>query len=205
MKTLFLSIYVSLLLFGCGSPDLDDPKTLDDIIAEAIDNDKLQERGKEGEELYYAPNMQTPYSGWSKELYKNGQVEKLIQLKDGQWDGLFKMWYKNGQVEVEVHFLGGMQNGLETAWFENGQKTGEWMFENNKLNGLVTKWFKNGQKKLEANFKDDKLVTSTGWKPNGEKCPITNMIDGNGVVVEYSEDGTEEELFRYKDGERVYD
>ena len=58
MKTLVIAFFASLLLFGCGSPDLDDPKTLDDIIAEAIDEDKLQERGKEGEKLFYAPNKQ---------------------------------------------------------------------------------------------------------------------------------------------------
>jgi len=71
MKTLVIAFFASLLLFGCGSPDLDDPKTLDDIIAEAIDEDKLQERGKEGEKLFYAPNKQTPYTGWVKKLYEN--------------------------------------------------------------------------------------------------------------------------------------
>ena len=56
MKTLSISFFASLLLFGCGSPDLDDPKTLDDIIAEAMDEDKLQKRGRDGEILFYAPN-----------------------------------------------------------------------------------------------------------------------------------------------------
>ena len=27
------------------------------------------------------------------------------------------------------------------------------------------------------------------WKPNGEKCPVTNVVDGNGLVVIYDDDG----------------
>jgi hypothetical protein len=42
------------------------------------------------------------------------------------------------------------------------------------------------------------------WKPNGEKCPVTKLIDGNGVVLWYKKDGTEELRQTYKDGEKVY-
>ena len=48
-------------------------------------------------------------------------------------------------------------------------------------------------------------MTAVVWKPNGEKCPVTKLIDGNGVVVEYKEDGRE--LFRltFKNGEPIQD
>jgi antitoxin component YwqK of YwqJK toxin-antitoxin module len=84
----------ALLIAGCGSPDLDDKETLDEIIAKAIDEDKLQKRGKKGEELYYAPNKQTPYTGWSKSMYDNEQIAGLVQLKDGKEDGLTTLWYE---------------------------------------------------------------------------------------------------------------
>jgi antitoxin component YwqK of YwqJK toxin-antitoxin module len=41
--------------------------------------------------------------------------------------------------------------------------------------GLVTEYYKNG-----------KVMTSVGWKPNGEKCPVTNLKDGNGVKAYYT-------------------
>ena len=157
MKNLVIALFVSLLLCGCGSPDLDDPKTLDDIIAEAVDWDKLQKRGKKGKELYFSPNAQTPYSGWAKGMYENGQVVFLGYLKDG------------------------------------------------KGNGLSTEWYENGQKRFESNRKDGKLVTTTRWKPNGEKCSITNVVDGNGVVVVYNDDGTEDIRYTYKNGESFID
>ena len=71
MKKLLTAMFVALLMVGCGGPDLDDKETRNRSIAEAIDAEKLQWRGEEGEELYYAPNKQTPYSGWMKGMYDN--------------------------------------------------------------------------------------------------------------------------------------
>ena len=51
MKAILLSLFVALLMVGCGGLDLDDPETLDKIIAEAIEGTSLQKRGKKGEEL----------------------------------------------------------------------------------------------------------------------------------------------------------
>ena len=134
---------------------MDDPETLDGIIAEAIDGKKLQVRGKEGEKLAYAPNQETPYTGWVKRMYDNGQIEALAQVKDG------------------------------------------------KPVGPMTEWRKNGQKKSETTKKDGKLMSVVIWKPNGEKCPVTNIVDGNGVWVWYNDDGTEGGRTTFKDGEKV--
>ena len=48
-----------------------------------------------------------------------------------------------------------------------------------------------------------KLMTAVVWKPNGDKCTVTNVKDGNGVALWYSEDGTERGRRTYKDGEVV--
>jgi antitoxin component YwqK of YwqJK toxin-antitoxin module len=66
-------------------------------------------------------------------------------------------------------------------------------------------WYENGQKAREMNLKADKLMSAEVWKPNGEKCPVTNVVDGNGVIVWYKDDGTEELRQTYKDGELVKD
>jgi antitoxin component YwqK of YwqJK toxin-antitoxin module len=182
MKKLLTAMFVALLMVGCGSPDLDDKETVDEIIAEAIDKSTLQFRGKEGEELNYAPNEQTPYTGWVKEMHDNGQINYLLQFKDGK------------------------PNGLVTGWYENGQKKEEINFKDGKPNGLGTRWYEDGQKKSEENFKDGKPWTAIAWKPNGEKCPVTKIDkDGNGVRVFYKDDGTEQIRWTYKNGEIVRD
>ena len=183
MKKLLAATFVALLMVGCGggdsgsdSPesnqssaenppaaktaevakiDLDDNETLAKIITEAIDFNKLQNRGEKGEELLYAPNEQTPYTGWLKVMYGNGQINVLGQLKDG------------------------------------------------KEHGLWTWWYENGQKRSEHTYKDGKIVSATAWKPNGEKCPDTNLVDGNGIVCSYHKNGQKNKERTYKDGEEI--
>ena len=104
MKFNSILFAVLVLLGGCGEPNLDDPETLDKILAEAIDKEKLQKRGEEGEKLFYAPNEQTPYTGWMKNMFNNGQVETLAHYKNGEWDGLLTRWYDNGQKRAEGNF-----------------------------------------------------------------------------------------------------
>ena len=53
--------------------------------------------------------------------------------------------------------------------------------------------------------KDGKLVSSTVWKPNGEKCTVSNLVNRNGVVVLYEEDGSESERLTIKEGEIAND
>ena len=225
----FNSILFTVLVFlgGCGEPNLDDAETLGKILAEAIDGSKLLKRGEEGERLFYAPNEQSPYTGWIKEMYNNGQVKGLCHFKDGKQDGLFTQWfengqkqavknykdgkrdgvwtfwYKNGQKLEELNYKDGKQDGLKTGWYENGQKEDEINFKNDKLDGLLTDWYDNGQKESEGNFKADKLMSLDVWKPNGEKCPVSNIVNGNGVTVTYDEDGTEKWRNTFKDGKEV--
>ena len=56
------------------------------------------------------------------------------------------------------------------------------------------------KKKWQVYFKDERLISSTSWKPDGQKCPETNVINGNGLLVLYNEDGTELSRSYYKNG-----
>ena len=189
--------------------DLDDNETLDRILAEAADLDSLRTFSITGSLFYYSPNEGKPnsgtlYSGWGKELYGNGKVCRLGQFTDGKANGIWAEWYYEGPLESQSIIKEGKKNGLHTTWFENGQKRSQANYRDGKKDGLSTDWFKNGQKKSEENFADDKLMSSVVWKPNGEKCPVTNLKDGNGIRVDaYYEDGTEVIRSVYKDGERV--
>ena len=90
-------------------------------------------------------------------------------------------------------------------------------------------WYKNGQKKSESICKNGKVMSAKVWKPNGEKCPVTSLKDGNGLLalwhvngqksseakfkngkregrmIYYNYDGTEMGSIKYMDGERIYD
>ena len=204
------------------------PKNLDKILAEAIEVNSLQLRGKKGEKLWYAPNENVPYTGWVKDMKYNGEVKSIAQCKDGKKDGLETTWHVNGLKE-EINWKDGKKDGLETKWHRNEQKKSEVNYKDGKADGLVTEWnengrkmakatftdgkadgpetwwYSNGQKQGEGNWKDGNLVTAFAWNPNGEKCPVTNVVNGNGVKVWYNNDGTEIYRLTYKDGETVRD
>ena len=165
-------------------------------------------------------------NGLGTAWYKNGQKKKQGTYKDGWPHGPVTEWYENGQKSAEETFEDGYLvtatvwkpngekcpgtnlvngNGIVCYYHKNGQKKGESNRRDGKLDGLYTSWYENGQKKEESNWRDDKLMSAEVWKPNGEKCPVTNVKDGDGVGVRYNEDGTEKARYTYKDGELVKD
>jgi len=154
MKKLLAAMFVALLMVGCGGPVLVEKQTLDKIIAEAIDWD-LQERGKKGEELWYAPNQQKPYTGWAKEMYDNGQIRGLAQYKDGKADDLATMWYKNGQKSLETTNKDGKLMTV-VAWKPNGEKCPHTNFVDRT--GVVVWYNEDGTEKYRRTYKDGKKV-----------------------------------------------
>jgi len=179
--------------------DLDDPKTFNKIAAKAVNrlngsgkgkNSNLQTRIEKGEELLYRKNQPKPYTGWTKEVWlgnSKGQIRRLTQYKGGKKDGPAIYLQRNGQ-----------------KWTEHTYKDG-------KLDGLFTRWYEHlGQKSSEGNYKGGKLMSVVAWKPNGERCPVTNIVDGNGVWVSYEHAGHKggkhpDRRWTYREGKRVDD
>ena len=102
--------------------DLNDPITLEKIIAEATDAKSLQKRGEKGKELYYSPDEQTLYTGWGKEMHDNGRIKSLIQVKEGKMRGLINAWHKNGQKQLESNWKDGKPDGLFISYNEDGSE-----------------------------------------------------------------------------------
>ena len=169
---LFVTVGLAVVLGGCGGPDLDDPETLDRILAEAVEMDELQERGQ----LFYSYwDSQTPYTGWGKLLYPDGQVSELFQIKKGKHEGLDVAWYRNGQKEYEAErkdgkLLDGIWwklngekssevidgNGKLVTWWDNGQKLQECTYKNGKMDGLDRVWERDGKLVRETTYKKAK-------------------------------------------------
>ena len=70
---------------------------------------------------------------------------------------------------------------------------------------VETSFYESGQRASVKNYKDGKLLFAVSWKPDGERCPETNVKDGNGVVVSYDKEGTERHRLSFKDGVEVYE
>ena len=190
MKLLHLilfSVSTTLCLAGEAKPNLNDPVTLEQIMAQAINEDELRKRGEEGAQLYYAPNSQTPYTGWVVKHVPNLRasisiLSRLYQLKDGKLHGLSTWWYENGKKSGEANYVDGKAHGLETWWYENGQKSSETNYVDGKLHGTDTRWFDNGQKGRESNLKDSRR---------------------HGLETEWDKEGNVTRQVRYENGQQV--
>ena len=150
-------------------------ETLEQIIADAIDFDSLHLN----EGLFLDPQKEATYTGWAKWVWSNGQVKYLVRFKDGKQDGPSIWWYKNGHKQSEDNWKANRQDGLSITYYEDGTQRERTMWNNGKL------------------------MTAVAWKPDGQECPSTNVMKGNGIVVRYNKDGSEEIRFTYQDGELV--
>ena len=150
----------------------------------AIDSDNLETLA---EEAIHEHKLQRRGEKGEELYYASDQEKPYTGWSQKSEEGcIWKMClYKDGELV------------LSTGWHRNKQKRFEYK------EGFGMAWYDNGQKEDERTYKDGKLWTASVWKPDGEKCPVTNVVEGNGFVVEYFDDGTEWRLFEYKDGEDV--
>tara|TARA_B100001248_G_C27395986_1_gene465588 strand:+ start:3204 stop:4253 length:1050 start_codon:yes stop_codon:yes gene_type:complete len=136
-------------------------------------------------------------SKWRTDRYINGKISER------NYHGMSTRWDEHGHKRSQTNYLKDKLDGLQTHWEKNGRKQVEQNYKESKRDGIDNTWYSNGQIQRESRWAEDKLLSAEVWKPNGEKCPETNMQDGNGIVVWYDEDGTEEIRKSYIDGEVV--
>lgn len=74
-----------------------------------------------------------------------------------------------------------------------------------RVNTVETSFYESGQRESVKNYKDGKLMFAVSWKPDGEKCPDTNVKDGNGILVAYDKEGLEDTRRRFQNGVEVYE
>ena len=160
-----------------------------------VDDGKLEVRGG----FYYFKGAL--FTGVTVAKGPNGKKSSETTFKDGNIDGLVTEWDENGQKKSEfIYSKDGKRNGLETQWYDNGQKEFEVTYKDEQEDGPWTFWYENGQMAEEGTSKDGNLVTAIAWKPNGEKCPDTNIVNGTGITCYYHDNGQKRSEHTYKDG-----
>ena len=189
MKTIIAFFFVvSLSLMG------EEPKE--------VSIKSLQKRGELGNQLYYLPNQNVPFTGKAVAKWPDGQMMTKITYKDGKRHGLKAHWYESGQKLSEINYKNGKYHGPLTMWYENGQLRRKGKHVDGKEVGIWSHWYENGQQRDELFYLGGYMLSATVWKPDGEKCSMTNVNAGNGVMVKYTDGGAEWMRISYKDGEK---
>jgi antitoxin component YwqK of YwqJK toxin-antitoxin module len=85
--------------------------------------------------------------------------------------------------------------------YSSGERFGEGHCLDGERVGLSISWYKSGQKCQEVMWNYGALLYVNVWKPDGEKCPDTHLVDGDGVRVTYHENGQKAREENYLDGQ----
>ena len=160
----------------------------------------LQKRGEAGKQRYYLPHHDTPFTGKAVAYWHGGQKMTEISYKDGKRDGTKAHWYETGEKLSEINYKGGKHHGPLMAWNELGQLRRKGTHVNGQMDGIWRNWYETGQKENEATYIDGLMGTAVVWTPEGERCSETNVEDGNGIMVRYTEDGWPWLRITYRNG-----
>ncbi len=205
MKGLITILCLSTALAGCQKPDLEDPEVFDEIASGAINLSTLEAKRVKGLLVLCIPNTEKPYSGWVKENYDNGQLKSLGYLRKGAKYGLWTSWHENGRKLKEVRYRKDMMDGAFASWHPNGQRRSSGNVRGGEMDGPWEEWYENGWKSKVQSCDFGKLISATVWKPDGDKCPVSNILNGNGELIDYNENGTIEKRYTIKDGVGIED
>jgi hypothetical protein len=84
------------------------------------------------------------FSGYTFNLYPNGDTVFLIAYVNGLQHGVCKKWYPDKQIAEERVYKNGRKDGLQQAWWQNGKP--KFIFEavNDEYTGEFKEWNSNG-------------------------------------------------------------
>lgn len=154
IETLFLFVTaLSLALTGCGDSNLDNPKTYQKTVDQALGEDELEKRQEGGEELLYRKDDQTPYTGWFAVKWNGpgSSMRVLAQYKDGRKDGPFIQYDEMWNEQLKGHYKDGKKDGfwserdpagdtLQEGHYKDGKKDGPWtelLFDDETESGVT--------------------------------------------------------------------
>jgi antitoxin component YwqK of YwqJK toxin-antitoxin module len=128
--------------------------------------------------IFYKINDSKPYSGKMITYWKNGNVSREGELKEGKYHGEHKLFYKSGNIDEVITYKDGEGHGKHEVWYENGNKR----LETTKIKGHINdgkykSWYENGQLFVDGIYKDNKLVSSVSkvYDEDG------NSVDSNSL------------------------
>jgi antitoxin component YwqK of YwqJK toxin-antitoxin module len=222
MKILSL---VSLLLLlasfcGCGdsttydssSDEISEEKSVEvkasqaneNVLQDAVDFSKLQNRNQ----VAFLPNTEVPFSGFAKRLYRNEQVELLIEIKQGYVVSV-KQWMQNGIPRAEFQVIPNSLS-IDKVPFEISVGNASGFEEivqslHLRLTGDAKFCYENGQVGLEGSFANGRAQGELKiFHANGQVAFAANMIEGqrDGLVEYWYENGQRRSSTYFKSGQR---
>lgn len=76
---------------------------------------------------------------------ESGELEKIVEMKDGEPNGKAKLYYKNGNLAQEFKLKGKVKYGNAKVYYETGELWYKGLVKDNNLDGEIKYYDKNGK------------------------------------------------------------
>lgn len=143
--------------------------------------------------------------GLVKMYRKNGDLETMYQLIDGQKQGDEWSYYerKNREEELkpllQINWHDDEIFGVVRTWYPNGVLESEKDMVGNKKQGKLLAWYEDGSLMMIEEYENEILVSGKYFK-RGEEFPISRVTQGTGFATMYDAQGNFMKKIEYQKG-----
>ena len=144
------------------------------------------------------------FEGEMRTYYEDGKLYGIRQYKHGLRVGKHSYVYPDGKPELEANFVNDTLNGLYQTFYPNGTPQEVFSYDMGKINGVYKYYFDNGQLWVEKEYKDGLLWNiKNNFDKNGNARDKGTLIDGDGAIYYYTEEGKVYSEETYKNGRKI--
>ena len=193
-------ICLSAFFTNCGVPDINDQQVLFEAKANATPLPSLNRKLMYGMIQLYVDADDAPFNGWVKQDNPEGKIEKIGYLEDGQKEGTWLSWYRNGQLESKINWHNDQYVGHFQVWHPNGEVKALGQTKDGEVDGKWLNFYQTGILASRSMSNVGLAISSQTWTPDGQLCKKTNLVDGNGTVYQYEENGSVHKVTFFQKG-----
>lgn len=163
-------------------------------------------------------------------IFGKDRIQELQEFKDGSLEGEVKVFNQEGrlkriyhvkneikhgeeieyydrffassadlQPKLSFYWYEGKIQGMVKTWYSTGVMESQKEMANNAKNGILTAWYRDGNLMMIEEYDHDKLVRGDYFKRE-ERIPVSQVIDGKGIVTIFDADGHFVQKIAYANG-----
>lgn len=126
-----------------------------------------------------------------KTYYSNGNIENIVECKDGMQHGSIKSFFPSGCIKTEGKAENGCLNGLAIEYYENGKICRKSNYINDCLHGIYEEYKENGLLGVKGEYINGKKEGKWQWYYDSLiPCQMIIYKDNKEITkIRYNQDG----------------
>jgi antitoxin component YwqK of YwqJK toxin-antitoxin module len=137
---------------------------------------------------------------------QEGRLKRIYHIKNGIKHGEEVEYYDRffasstpPQPKLSFYWYEGKIQGHVKTWYSTGLMESQKEMSNNVKNGVLSAWYRDGNLMLMEEYENDNLLRGDYFKKE-DKIPVSQVIDGKGIVTIFDADGHYVQKISYLNG-----